>query len=448
MPRGGHSLRNLPAGGYLRTRARRTAQLLGLRHHLDVPSIRGNVDTWVRKVQEGEFDAVVLAAAGVVRLGLEEAVNELLDAETMLLVLGQGALGVQCRDEDERILGLLAAIDDPGARAETTAERVFLLALCAGCTAPVGARAQADAAAPSNSLLQSPIRVRMKALVASPDGRQVVRVEGEGDPEEFGVAGGWGGGWAGAGDILDAIRGAQPLAGRRIVLTRPRDQAGSLAEALERLGAAVLAVPLVDIEPIEDARASSKCPRSRGSEATAGSCSISANGVAGVRDRLGGRAWPNALRVAAVGPATADAVRTLGVEAAFVPLPFPPRRRSLRASVRSRACASCFRKPDIASPSSRGRALASRVLVDAVAAYRTCSAIEPSPGDVGELARGVDAIVVASGSAARSLVTSRIGTLVQGAVIVCIGPKTAQTAREVWVAGRSRRGRGELRGHH
>ena len=223
VARGGHSLRDLPPGAIVGTSSlRRTAQLLGLRHDLDVRSIRGNVDTRVRKVQEGEFDAVVLAAAGVVRLGLEEAVTEWLDAETMLPAPGQGALGVQCRDDDERILGLLAAIDDPGARAETTAERVFLRALGAGCTAPVGARAQADAAAPSNSLLQGPIRVRMKALVASPDGRQVVRVEGEGDPEELGerlareaVA-------AGAGDILDAIRGAQPLAGRRIVLTRPR----------------------------------------------------------------------------------------------------------------------------------------------------------------------------------------------------------------------------------
>ncbi|MBA3332437.1 MAG: hydroxymethylbilane synthase [Actinobacteria bacterium] len=419
VAREGHSLRGLPPGAIVGTSSlRRAAQLLGLRHDLDVRSIRGNVDTRVRKVQDGEFDAVVLAAAGVLRLGLEGAVTEWLETDTMLPAPGQGALGVQCRADDERVLTLLAAIDDPGARAETTAERVFLRALGAGCTAPVGARAQA---------LESDVRVRMEALVASPDGRQVVRVAGEGEAAELGERLAREALAAGAGEILEAIRGDQPLVGRRIVLTRPRDQVGELAEALERLGATVLAMPLVDIEPIEDARSLDVALARL--EAYRWLVFTSANGVAGLRERLGEKALPAATRVAAVGPATAEAVRTLGVEAAFVPDRFAA--EEIAAGLGPlQGVRILLPQADIASPSLAVELRSRGALVDAVAAYRTV-AIEPSLHDVSELQRGVDAIVIASGSAARSLVASRVGNLVLGATVVCIGPKTAQAAREV-----------------
>ena len=419
VAREGHSLRGLPPGAIVGTSSlRRAAQLLGLRHDLDVRSIRGNVDTRVRKVQDGEFDAVVLAAAGVLRLGLEGAVTEWLETDKMLPAPGQGALGVQCRADDERVLTLLAAIDDPGARAETTAERVFLRALGAGCTAPVGARAQA---------LESDVRVRMEALVASPDGRQVVRVAGEGEAAELGERLAREALAAGAGEILEAIRGDQPLVGRRIVLTRPRDQVGELAEALERLGATVLAMPLVDIEPIEDARSLDVALARL--EAYRWLVFTSANGVAGLRERLGEKALPAATRVAAVGPATAEAVRTLGVEAAFVPDRFAA--EEIAAGLGPlQGVRILLPQADIASPSLAVELRSRGALVDAVAAYRTV-AIEPSLHDVSELQRGVDAIVIASGSAARSLVASRVGNLVLGATVVCIGPKTAQAAREV-----------------
>ena len=422
VAREGHSLRGLPPGAIVGTSSlRRAAQLLGLRHDLDVRSIRGNVDTRVRKVQDGEFDAVVLAAAGVLRLGLEGAVTEWLETDTMLPAPGQGALGVQCRADDERVLTLLAAIDDPGARAETTAERVFLRALGAGCTAPVGARAQA---------LESDVRVRMEALVASPDGRQVVRVAGEGEAAELGERLAREALAAGAGEILEAIRGDQPLVGRRIVLTRPRDQVGELAEALERLGATVLAMPLVDIEPIEDARSLDVALARL--EAYRWLVFTSANGVAGLRERLGEKALPAATRVAAVGPATAEAVRTLGVEAAFVPDRFAA--EEIAAGLGPlQGVRILLPQADIASPSLAVELRSRGALVDAVAAYRTV-AIEPSLHDVSELQRGVDAIVIASGSAARSLVASRVGNLVLGATVVCIGPKTAQAAREVGLA--------------
>ena len=156
---------------------RRSAQLAALRPGLEIRSIRGNVDTRIRKVEEGEYDAAVLAAAGVRRLGLESVVSEWLSPETMLPAPGQGALAVQCRLDDMAIRSLLAELDDGAARAETAAERAFLAALGGGCAAPVAAHAVAA----------TTTHVRLQGLVASVDGRDVVRVRGEGDPVEVGA---------------------------------------------------------------------------------------------------------------------------------------------------------------------------------------------------------------------------------------------------------------------
>jgi hydroxymethylbilane synthase len=198
VARDGLALAGLSAGSVVGTSSlRRSAQLRALRHELDVQSIRGNVDTRVRKVRDGEYDASVLAGAGIRRLGLEDVVTEWLPVETMLPAPGQGALAVQCRSDDERVLQLLAAIDDPGARATTGAERAFLRALGGGCAAPVAAYATASA----------PGRVDLEGLVLSPDGRDVVRVEGEGEPEEVAERLAREALAAGARAILAAVRG-------------------------------------------------------------------------------------------------------------------------------------------------------------------------------------------------------------------------------------------------
>ena len=178
VARAAASLTDLGEGAIIGTSSlRRSAQLAALRPDLEIRSIRGNVDTRIRKVESGEFDAAVLAAAGVIRLGLESSVSEWLPTETILPAPGQGALGVQCRADDLALRSLLAELDDAAARAETTAERSFLHALGSGCAAPVAAYAVAT---------RTP-RVRLQGLVASVDGRDVVRVRGEGDPLEVGV---------------------------------------------------------------------------------------------------------------------------------------------------------------------------------------------------------------------------------------------------------------------
>ena len=172
------SLSELGDGAVVGTSSlRRAAQLAELRPDVEIRSIRGNVDTRIRKVEAGEYDAALLAAAGIRRLGLESAVAEWLSPETMLPAPGQGALAVQCRADDAAILGLLADLDDAAARAETSAERAFLEALGGGCAAPVAALA----------VTTTTPHVRLQGLVASVDGRDVVRVRGEGDPVEVGA---------------------------------------------------------------------------------------------------------------------------------------------------------------------------------------------------------------------------------------------------------------------
>ena len=200
VARDGLGFHELPAGARVGTSSlRRGAQLRALRHDVEIASVRGNVDTRIRKVHEGELDAVVLAAAGVRRLGLGDAVTEWFEPETFLPAPGQGALAIQCRAEDESAVHtLLIAIDDPVARGTTTAERAFLRALDAGCTAPVAAYA---------THVEGTEHVHLNGLVASVDGHEVVRVEGEGEPEEVGARLAREALAVGAAGILGAIRG-------------------------------------------------------------------------------------------------------------------------------------------------------------------------------------------------------------------------------------------------
>lgn len=133
-------LNELPNGARVGTSStRRRAQLLCLRPDLRVEDMRGNVPTRVDKVDRGEYDAAVLAIAGLVRLGLHDRVGELLDVGDMMPAPGQGALAIQCRADDETVAGLLGAMEDATARATTSAERSLLAELGGGCSAPLGA---------------------------------------------------------------------------------------------------------------------------------------------------------------------------------------------------------------------------------------------------------------------------------------------------------------------
>ncbi|MGH2537167.1 MAG: hydroxymethylbilane synthase [Candidatus Promineifilaceae bacterium] len=170
VARQGWTLATLPSGAVIGSSSlRRQAQLLAARPDLTMRPIRGNVDTRVRKVLAGEYDATVLAAAGLLRLGLADGVSEWLPLEVMLPAPGQGALAAQCRAEDAAALRLLAAVDEVDVRAAITAERAFLAGLGGGCSAPVAAYATMEQG-----------QLYLQGLVASPDGRHVVRVSSRG----------------------------------------------------------------------------------------------------------------------------------------------------------------------------------------------------------------------------------------------------------------------------
>ena len=169
----GYTLQTLPKGASIGTSSlRRSAQLLALRPDLRTESLRGNVDTRVHKALDGRYDAIILAGAGLVRLGLEKHVTEWLSMDVMLPAPGQGALAVQCRVDDEATLNLLAVIEDDFTRRCVTAERAFLQALGGGCSIPVAAYATINNKQPSE--------ISLTGLVISENGKTIVKITGKG----------------------------------------------------------------------------------------------------------------------------------------------------------------------------------------------------------------------------------------------------------------------------
>jgi len=195
----GKRLAELPQGARVGTSSlRRAAQLRNLRPDLTIESVRGNLDTRLRKLDEGQYDAVVLAAAGLKRLGWAGRIAEILPSEVMCPAVGQGALAIETRTEGAG-RDACAALDHLETHQSVTAERGLLAALGGGCQVPIGAHASAHNG-----------RLKLRALVASPDGSEIVRGEAEGpvaDAEALGRALGADLLARGARRILEAVEG-------------------------------------------------------------------------------------------------------------------------------------------------------------------------------------------------------------------------------------------------
>ena len=171
------SIDDLPRGARIGTSSlRRQAQLKALRPDLKIYPLRGNVDTRLRKLDAGEYDAVILAAAGLNRLGKTELVKQIIPAEIMCPAAGQGALGIEIRAGDADTSKHLTFLDDAAARATTTCERALLNKLGGGCQVPIGAFAEARDGG-----------LHLEAIVADPNGSSVIRESGDGsDPVQLG----------------------------------------------------------------------------------------------------------------------------------------------------------------------------------------------------------------------------------------------------------------------
>jgi hydroxymethylbilane synthase len=168
------NLDKLPAGSRVGTSSlRRQAQLLFLRPDVQPVELRGNVDTRIKKVAAGEYYAIILAKAGVDRLGMSEKITQVLPTSSMLPAVGQGALGIETREDDRETSVLVAGLNDEATRTCVTAERSLLRELEGGCQVPLGAWARLGAAG-----------LLLEACVLSPDGKEHLRREQSGAPEE------------------------------------------------------------------------------------------------------------------------------------------------------------------------------------------------------------------------------------------------------------------------
>ncbi len=174
---------------------RRHAQLKAIRPDLDIHPLRGNVDTRLRKLEQGDYDAIILAAAGLKRLGKTELVKQILPVEIMCPAAGQGALGIEIREGDAGTRNLLAFLNNTNARAATECERALLNRMGGGCQVPIGAFAEMKNG-----------RLHLESVVADPDGSKVLRDSRDGDdPIKLGGEAGAALLALGGNQILDAV---------------------------------------------------------------------------------------------------------------------------------------------------------------------------------------------------------------------------------------------------
>jgi hydroxymethylbilane synthase len=172
---------DLPQGAVVGTSSlRRQCQLHAWRPDLQVRNLRGNVNSRLKKLDDGEFDAIVLASAGLKRLGFDERIKTILETNLSLPAIGQGAVGIECRTGDEKILSLLRPLDHGPTRTRVLAERAFNARLEGGCQVPIAGYAELDGE-----------RLHLRGLVGRPDGTEIVRGEISGtaaEAEQMGTA--------------------------------------------------------------------------------------------------------------------------------------------------------------------------------------------------------------------------------------------------------------------
>ena len=189
-----NNFQSIPKGAKIGTSSlRRACQLLSLRPDLKIEQLRGNLETRLRKLDEGRFDAIILAAAGVKRLGLEKRITEILPFEISLPAIGQGAVGIECRIDDEFINKVIAPLDHPETAVCVKAERAFLKKLEGGCQVPIAAYARigqrARSAGQKTNIYTSSLV--LDGLVGSITGDRIIKGHIEGkteDAEHLGVA--------------------------------------------------------------------------------------------------------------------------------------------------------------------------------------------------------------------------------------------------------------------
>jgi hydroxymethylbilane synthase len=391
---------------------RRAAQIAAIRPDLQAVEIRGNVDTRLRRLAEGAVDGLILAVAGLERLGRLGEAHELLPFDIMLPAPGQGALVLQTLDGSEASM-LAAGIDDAPARRAVEAERALLRRLGGGCLSALGAYAHVEGG-----------DLTLDAVVLGAGGRKAIRAHARGRDD---------------GDVVDEVaarleaqgaaalllRSSGSLAGLRIMVTRADRQAAALADALTALGAEAVRCPVIAIEPIAvDATAFQDLGRYDWLVLT------SANGVERLRELLrdSGRDLPPRMKVAAIGPETAARAEEAGMKPALVPPRFIAEdlADALAAAMAPGArilLARAAGARDVLPEQLRARG----ARVDVLEIYRAIPPADVRPR-LAACLLGVDMITFTSSSTVRHFVEAMPSALAERVKIACIGPITAQTA--------------------
>jgi hydroxymethylbilane synthase len=413
----GRGLDALPAGARVGTGSpRRAAQLLALRPDLQTVDIRGNVETRLARAG-ADLDAVLLAAAGLTRIGLAARISERLDPAVFLPAPSQGALAIECRADAVEVRAALAVLDHPATRLSAAAERAVLVGLHAGCAAPVGAYADVD-----NDGL------RLTAAVISTDGKTRL-VESARTPEmNLAAAASLGARVttallaAGAATIVDlSASKPAPLTGRRLLL--PTRCPAGLVDALTSAGAVITQAEFTRQEPL---------PLTDFLDAAALDYDwlviSSAAALTSLADQgfdLAAR-LPVGTRVAAVGPATARALRAAGMDPDVVAN--PGGGAALVAAFDDGPGVVLLPGAADASPEPRAGFIAKGWTVRNPAVYRTVTVAAPET--VGREWPSYDGFIATAGSVA--VAAAELGR--PGAPVIAIGASTAVAAREAGLA--------------
>lgn len=416
VSRAAASLVTLPAGARVGTGSpRRAAQIASIRPDLITQEVRGNVDTRLRRLDEGVVDALVLAAAGLERLGRLDVVHEFLPFEVMLPAPGQGALAVQALQGSDPA-GLAAVINHDATSRAVVAERALLRRLGGGCLSAIGAIGVVAGG-----------QLALQAAVLDRSGRRVLRAQARGRSDTAvvdQVAGELE--RLGAGALLTSSDG--PLAGLRVLVTRAGGQAQALTDGLRARGASVVSCPVIQIEPLAvDPQRLRVLPDYDWLVLT------SANGVDRLFELLDEAklTLPAHIKVAAIGPQTASRLRRRGVTPALVPRHFIAEQLAEElAAVVSPASRVLLARAAGARDVLSRRLESVRVPVDVVETYRAV----PPAGLAARLSAvlpGVDIVTLTSSSSARHFAQAAGDAIEARLQFACIGPVTAHTAREL-----------------
>ena len=406
--RPGQRLNDLPKGARVGTDSpRRAGFVRAVRPDVDVVPIHGNVDTRLQRLDSGQADALVLAAAGLDRLGFAARASARMDVEEMPPAPGQGALAVQIRRGDGEVASALSALDDPSVREEVIAERALLKAMRGGCRAPVGALAHHDGGG-----------LNLMAGAVTSDGRTrhvLHRIIREGDLARAVLA------------AADELNGHVSLESRVVLDTRP-ELDRDFASAARRMGFRHLHVPAIAIGDASSAALDEARARLRSYDWVV---VTSRRGVEALGESL-----PDGVRWAAVGETTAKALEARGVAADCVPddatADALPEAMARVADLRGARI--LLARADAATHSLPQRLREMGATVDDVAAYHT--AVAPPDSRVAMTAalrdQDLEAVVFASGSAVRGLVElgGADAERLRSVKIITIGPKTSAAVRE------------------